>query len=605
MTDLPLSGIKVIDFTGVQAGPACTQMLAWFGADVLKVERTSGGDVTRNQLRDIPDLDALYFTMLNSNKRSLAIDTKSPEGLEVMEKLVRGADVLVENFAPGAMDRMGLSWDKLQQWNPRLIFGSVKGFNDDSSWNDLKVYENVAQCAGGNASVTGFWDGPPTVAGAALGDSNTGMHLLIGILTALIQRDKTGKGQKVSAAMQDAVLNLCRVKLRDQQRLDRVGYLEEYPQWPNGEFGEAVPRGGNAGGGGQPGWVVKCKGWESDPNAYIYFTIQEQNWKRTAEAIGRPEWVDDPGYNTARARADKIFDIFAEIEKWLADKTKYEAVDILRKWEVPCAPVMSMKEIAEDPDLRKSGSVVEVEQPGRGTFLTVGSPIKFSEFKPDIKGAPLLGEHTDEVLAELGYDADTIAQVAREEDRRLNPARPGENRPRSPPGAVPPILLAVHLPAGKGASAMSVALVREIAATHRGQRGALLPILHAVQEALGCVPPEAIPVLADELNLSRADVHGVVSFYHDFRSEPAGRTTVRICRGEACQALGAERLVSHLRDRCAISLGETNLDGSLTVEQVFCLGNCALGPAAQVNGRLVGRLDEARLSSIVDEAVAQ
>ena len=605
MTDLPLSGIKVIDFTGVQAGPACTQMLAWFGADVLKVERTSGGDVTRNQLRDIPDLDALYFTMLNSNKRSLAIDTKSPEGLEVMEKLVRGADVLVENFAPGAMDRMGLSWDKLQQWNPRLIFGSVKGFNDDSSWNDLKVYENVAQCAGGNASVTGFWDGPPTVAGAALGDSNTGMHLLIGILTALIQRDKTGKGQKVSAAMQDAVLNLCRVKLRDQQRLDRVGYLEEYPQWPNGEFGEAVPRGGNAGGGGQPGWVVKCKGWESDPNAYIYFTIQEQNWKRTAEAIGRPEWVDDPAYNTARARADKIFDIFAEIEKWLADKTKYEAVDILRKWEVPCAPVMSMKEIAEDPDLRKSGSVVEVEQPGRGTFLTVGSPIKFSEFKPDIKGAPLLGEHTDEVLAELGYDADTIATVAREEDRRLNPARPGENRPRSPPGAVPPILLAVHLPAGKGASAMSVALVREIAATHRGQRGALLPILHAVQEALGCVPPEAIPVLADELNLSRADVHGVVSFYHDFRSEPAGRTTVRICRGEACQALGAERLVSHLRDRCAISLGETNLDGSLTVEQVFCLGNCALGPAAQVNGRLVGRLDEARLSSIVDEAVAQ
>src|SRR6478736_35391 len=324
--------------------------------------------------------------MLNSNKRSLAIDTKSPEGLEVMEKLVRGADVLVENFAPGAMDRMGLSWDKLQQWNPRLIFGSVKGFNDASPWNDLKVYENVAQCAGGAASTTGFWDGPPTVSGAALGDSNTGMHLLIGILTALIAREKTGKGQKVSASMQDAVLNLCRVKLRDQQRLEAVGYLEEYPQYPNGEFGDTVPRGGNAGGGGQPGWV------------------------RTAEVIGRPEWAEDPGYSTALARQDKIFDIFAEIEKWLADKTKYEAVDILRKWEVPCAPVMSMKEIAEDPDLRKSGSVVEVEQPGRGTFLTVGSPIKFSEFKPDIKGAPLLGEHTDEVLAELGYDADTIAK---------------------------------------------------------------------------------------------------------------------------------------------------------------------------------------------------
>ena len=178
---------------------------------------------------------------------------------------------------------------------------------------------------------------------------------------------------------------------------------------PNGTFGDTVPRGGNAGGGGQPGWVLKCKGWETDPNAYIYFTIQEQNWKRTAEAIGRPEWVDDDGYSTAIARQDKIFDIFAEIEKWLADKTKYEAVDILRKWEVPCAPVMSMKEIAVDPALREAGSVVEVDQKGRGSFLTVGSPIKFSDFTPQITASPLLGEHTDEVLAELGFDADQIA----------------------------------------------------------------------------------------------------------------------------------------------------------------------------------------------------
>jgi formyl-CoA transferase len=411
MTELPLAGIKVIDFTGVQAGPACTQMLAWFGADVLKVERTTGGDVTRNQLRDIPDLDALYFTMLNSNKRSLAINTKTPEGKEVMEKLVKEADILVENFAPGAMDRMGLGWETLHEWNPRLIFGSVKGFNDWSSWNDLKVYENVAQCAGGGASTTGFWDGPPTISGAALGDSNTGMHLLIGLLTALIDRNKTGEGQRVSVSMQDAVLNLCRVKLRDQQRLERVGYLEEYPQYPNGEFGDAVPRGGNAGGGGQPGWVLKCKGWENDPNAYIYFTIQEQNWKRTAEAIGHPEWADDPEYSTARARQSHIFEIFEEIEKWLADKTKYEAVNILREWEVPCSPVMSMKELAHDEDLRRAETIVEVEQKGRGTFLTVGSPVKFSRFKPDVKGAPLLGEHSDEVLAELGYDGPAIAAM--------------------------------------------------------------------------------------------------------------------------------------------------------------------------------------------------
>jgi formyl-CoA transferase len=411
MTNLPLTGIKVIDFTGVQAGPACTQMLAWFGAAVLKVERVNGGDVTRHQLRDIPDVDALYFTMLNSNKRSLAINTRTPEGLKVMEKLIREADVLVENFAPGAMDRMGLSWEHIHELNPRLIFGSVKGFDDDSPWSDLKVYDNVAQCAGGAASTTGFWDGPPTISGAALGDSNTGMHLLIGILTALLSREKTGLGQKVAVSMQDAVLNLCRVKLRDQQRLEQLGYLEEYPQYPNGTFTDVVPRGGNAGGGGQPGWVLKCKGWETDPNAYIYFTIQEQNWERTCRAVDKPEWIDDPAYTTAEARQPHIFDVFAEIEKWLADKTKYEAVDILRKYEVPCAPVFSMKEIAEDPALRKTGTIVEVDQKERGTYLTVGSVIKFSDFTPEITGAPLLGEHTDEVLASLGYDADAIASM--------------------------------------------------------------------------------------------------------------------------------------------------------------------------------------------------
>jgi formyl-CoA transferase len=237
------------------------------------------------------------------------------------------------------------------------------------------------------------------------------MHLLIGILTALLQREKTGQGQKVSVSMQDAVINLNRVKLRDQQRLERVGYLEEYPQYPNGTFTDVVPRGGNAGGGGQPGWILKCKGWEEDPNAYIYFTIQEQNWARTCDAIGKPEWKDDPEYATARARQPHIFEIFDEIEEWLADKTKYEAVDILRKYEVPCAPVLNMKEIAYDEALRKSGTIVEVEQKERGTYLTVGSPIKFSAFTPAIKGAPLLGEDTDDVLAELGYGADEIAEM--------------------------------------------------------------------------------------------------------------------------------------------------------------------------------------------------
>jgi len=407
----PLEGIKIIDFTHVQAGPACTQMLAWFGADVIKVERPGAGDVTRSQLRDIPGVDALYFTMLNSNKRSLTLDTKTAEGKEILTKLIKESDVLVENFGPGALDRMGFTWEHIRELNPGMIVASVKGFSEGHHYEDLKVYENVAQCAGGAASTTGFDDGPPTVSAAALGDSNTGMHLAIGILTALRARDKTGKGQKVAVSMQDSVLNLCRVKMRDQQRLDRVGYLEEYPQYPHGSFSDVVPRGGNAGGGGQPGWVLKCKGWETDPNAYIYFTIQGHAWAPICRAIGKEEWIDDPAYMTASARQDKIFDIFAVIEDWLKDKTKFEAVDILRKFDIPCSPVLTMKELANDPSLRASGTIVEVDHKERGKYLTVGSPIKFSDLKVDIKGSPLLGEHTDEILESMGYSQQQIAAL--------------------------------------------------------------------------------------------------------------------------------------------------------------------------------------------------
>jgi formyl-CoA transferase len=411
MSNKPLEGIKIIDFTHVQAGPACTQMLAWFGADVIKVERPGSGDVTRSQLRDIPGVDALYFTMLNSNKKSLTLDTKTAAGKEILTKLIKESDVLVENFGPGALDRMGFTWEHINSLNPGMIVASVKGFSDGHHYEDLKVYENVAQCAGGAASTTGFDDGPPTVSAAALGDSNTGMHLAIGILTALRGRDKTGQGQKVAVSMQDAVLNLCRVKMRDQQRLDRIGYLEEYPQYPHGKFTDVVPRGGNAGGGGQPGWVLKCKGWETDKNAYIYFTIQGHAWAPICKAIGKEEWIDDPAYMTASARQDKIFDIFAVIEDWLKDKTKFEAVDILRKFDIPCAPVMTMKELLNDPSLRESGTIAEVDHKERGKYFTVGSPIKFSDTTVEITGSPLLGEHTDEVLEGLGYTQQQIAAL--------------------------------------------------------------------------------------------------------------------------------------------------------------------------------------------------
>jgi formyl-CoA transferase len=405
-----LEDVRILDFTHVQSGPTCTQLLARFGADVIKVERAGAGDITREQLRDIPDADSLYFTMLNHNKRSITIDTKHPEGKLVLEELIQSCDVLVENFAPGALHRMGFSWERIQELNPRMIVASVKGFGP-GPYEDCKVYENVAQCVGGAASTTGFDDGPPVVTGAQIGDSGTGLHLALGIVTALYQRKSTGRGQHVLAAMQDGVLNLCRVKLRDQQRLERTGVMKEYPQHPNGTFGEAVPRAGNASGGGQPGWILKCKGWETDPNAYIYFIAQAPVWAKICNVIGREEWTTDPNYATPAARLPHLKDIFAEVERWTMTKTKFEAMDILNKYDIPCGPILSMKEIAEEPSLRKTGTIVEVDHPVRGKYLTVGNPIKLSDSPTEVTRSPLLGEHTDEVMAELGYTADQIAHL--------------------------------------------------------------------------------------------------------------------------------------------------------------------------------------------------
>lgn len=408
-----LEGVRILDMTHVQSGPTCTQLLAWFGADVIKVERPGVGDATRGQLRDIPDVDSLYFTMLNHNKRSVTLNPKTEKGKAIFAKLIEECDVMVENFAPGAIDRMGFPWEKIQEINPRMIYASIKGFGP-GPFEDCKVYENVAQCTGGSASTTGEIDGFPMVTGSQIGDSGTGLNLALGIVTALYHREKSGKGQRVTCAMQDGVLNLCRVKLRDQQRMAH-GPMKEYPQYPNAEFGDAVPRAGNASGGGQPGWIVKCKGWETDPDSYAYVIAQAAAFPALAKTIGHEDWLEDPEWNTPEARLPKIDKLFEEVEKWTMTKTKFDVMHILNPLNVPVGPILSMKELAEEPALRETGTVVEVDHPDRGKYLTVGNPIKLSDSPSDVARSPLLGEHTDDILRDVvGMSDEEIAAAKAE-----------------------------------------------------------------------------------------------------------------------------------------------------------------------------------------------
>ncbi|GAA5083631.1 formyl-CoA transferase [Thermocatellispora tengchongensis] len=399
-----LEGVRVLDMTHVQSGPSATQLLAWLGADVVKLEAPTG-DITRKQLRDLPGVDSLYFTMLNCNKRSITLNMKSPEGKEIFTDLVRRSDILVENFGPGAVDRMGFTWERLQELNPRLIYASIKGFGP-GKYADYKAYEVIAQAMGGSMSTTGFEDGPPLATGAQIGDSGTGVHTVAGILAALYQREHTGRGQRVQVAMQHAVLNLCRVKLRDQQRLAH-GPLAEYP---NEDFGDSVPRSGNASGGGQPGWAVKCA--PGGPNDYIYVIVQPVGWAPLARIIGRPELADDPEWATPEARLPKLDKMFQLIEEWSSGLGKWEALEALNAENIPCGPILSTKELIEDQTLRDNGLIVSVDHPERGTFTTVGSPLQLSDSPVDVVRSPLLGEHNEQIYTEeLGIPADRLAEL--------------------------------------------------------------------------------------------------------------------------------------------------------------------------------------------------
>ena len=399
-----LKGVRILDMTHVQAGPTCSQLLAWMGADVIKFEPPQG-DATRGQLRDVPNADSLYFTMLNCNKRSITVNMKTAEGKAVFVDLVKQCDIVMENFGPGVLDRLGFSWEKIHDINPRVVMGSIKGFGSSGPYAEFKAYENVAQAMGGAMSTTGVPEGAPFVTGAQSGDSGTGLHLAIGLLAALHQRDRTGLGQYVEVAMMDGVMNLCRVKWRDHQRLQN-GDLPEYSV--HTEKGMSyTPRAGNDSGGGQLGNAIHCK--PHGPNDYIYVVVQEAVWAalagRVGPDVGAPGLATDAKFATIGERRRNQKEVWDLITKFASNYTKREFMAILNEIDVPCGPIMSTEDLAGDEHVRGREMYVELDHPQRGKWFNVGMPIKLSASPAKIERSPLLGEHTDDVLVNvLGYD---------------------------------------------------------------------------------------------------------------------------------------------------------------------------------------------------------
>jgi len=377
-----LSGIRIIDMTHNQAGPACTQMLGFLGADVIKLEEPKGGDVARTNLGDAKGGDSLFFLVLNANKRSLTLNLKTDEGKALFKQVIAQSDVLVENFGPGALDRLGLGYAALAHINPRLIYATIKGFGTYGPYSGFKSFEPIAQAMGGAMSVTGFPDGPPTYIWPSIGDSGTGMHMAIGILAALQQRHASGRGQHVEVSMQDAVVNICRVSLRDHQR-----------------YGHAMPRTGNQLGRNVPGTTYACA--PGGPNDYVFIFAQPQMWPAVLEVMGQPELADDPRFKTLEARWENRAALNAIVEAWTRQRSKHEVMRLMGDAGVPCGACQDTGEVLADPHLKAREMIVDVDYPQRGTYQTVGCPIKLSDSPVAINRPPQLGEHTDALLGSL------------------------------------------------------------------------------------------------------------------------------------------------------------------------------------------------------------
>ena len=388
-----LEGIRVLDLTAYEAGPSCTEMLAWLGAEVIKIEPPSG-EAARRGLSERPDKDSWFFLLLNANKRSVTLDLKSERGRAMFARMVEGADVVIENLGPGAMDRLGFGYEALRKLNPRVIAASVKGFGNAGPYAEYKSFEWIAQAMGGVMSMTGAADGPPVRVAAGLGDTGAGLHCAIGILAAIVQRHATGVGQQVEVAQQDAVLNFHRIHLREH-------YLEDRP----------APRLGNRSRTAAPSNLFRCRPF--GPNDYVYVHVANQDmWRVLVRTIGRPELAEEPRFASSRDRVAHVEEVDGLIEGWTEKHTKHEAMEILGAAGVPCGAVLDSGEVLSNRHLIERGMVVDMEHPMRGRFRMPGNPVRLSDSPTEVTRAPLLGEHNAEVYGRLlGIDADELARL--------------------------------------------------------------------------------------------------------------------------------------------------------------------------------------------------
>jgi formyl-CoA transferase len=395
--DKALTGVRVLDLTQFEAGPSCTMMLAWMGADVIKVEEPTRGDQGRRGIgNEAAGGDSWYFLLLNANKRSVTLNLKDPQGVAIFKDMLQRADVMVENFGPGTIENLGLGYDVVKEINPQIIYVSIKGFGSSGPYSEYKSFDMIAQAMGGSYSLTGMPDGPPLKPAPTAGDTGTGLHTAIGILSAYIQRLKTGKGQRLELSMQDVVVNMLRASLRQHYTA-----------------GGPVSRLGFGGGGRDLTDLFPCH--PGGPNDYVFIRgtgIPEKVWNELLRVMGREDLIGDERYRSPQARATRKAEVDALFAAYCQTHTKYEVMTAVGTLGIPCGAVQDTMEVMHDPHLIQRGMLTEVTHPFAGTFTMPGCPIRLEDSPVQVQAAPLLGQHTEEVLGELlGYTAEQVQQL--------------------------------------------------------------------------------------------------------------------------------------------------------------------------------------------------